>query len=707
MLLALAILPARAQSAGDIAIVGFRSDDPDEFAFVALAPIAGGTEIAFTDNGWQAAGGFRANEGVYRYTVPATGLATGTVVTVTSPTGPLFSSSGDQLLAYVGTDSSPTFLYALNVEGDAVWQDDAQSSNTSALPAGLVNGATAVAVAELDNVAYTGLTSGTRSELLAAISTASNWTGSDTDRPAFPTAFTVTGSGGNLAPAFTAALTSASAYVGLPFTFDYDATDPEGDALTFALVASPTGTTLDAQTGVLRWSPPPSSAGQTVTFTVSVSDGTSMVTTSGTAAVFASVPNQAPAFDAPTYSVLVDGSAAVSIDYDATDTEGDLITYALTTAPSGTTATLDATTGVFSWTAPDAPGIYPFVVTATDASGAASTIDLFVGVRGTLFPDLRLSALRTALRGTYSGRTLGYDRGRDTLYAKVEAYPDGVVSGIYTGFAVTLPPNQDPSTYLANAGINAEHTWPQSMGADSEPQRSDMHMLYPSKSNVNSSRGNSPFGEVPDAQTQTWFRGNQSQTTIPTLEIDEWSERGSTYFEPRERVKGDIARALLYFATMYESAASPSFLTTERPVMLSWNELDPASAGEVLRSGLIKRYQGNVNPFVLDPTLARRAFDETYATADEAHGSESGLLVAVYPNPTAGQTTVSIQLAAPARVSIEAFDILGRQVATSGASLAAGSADLVLDLSSLPTGPYAVRVTTGSETVVHRVTVVR
>ncbi len=55
-------------NAGDIAIVGINTDNPDDFAFVLLTDIESGTVINFTDNGWLAAGGFRTGEGIKAYT---------------------------------------------------------------------------------------------------------------------------------------------------------------------------------------------------------------------------------------------------------------------------------------------------------------------------------------------------------------------------------------------------------------------------------------------------------------------------------------------------------------------------------------------------------------------------------------------------------------------------------------------------------------
>lgn len=696
---------ASAQAAGDVAIVGFRADDPDEFALVALAPVPGGTEIAFTDNGWRSTGEFRATEGTFRYTVPATGLAPGAVVEFSGFSGPAFAAAGDQLLAYVGPDDAPTFLYALNVEGDATWQADATSSNTSALPTGLANGTTAVAVQEADNVAYAGPTSGTRAELLAAIGDPSNWAGDNTGRPAFPAAFTVTGSGGNLPPAFTSALTDRAAVAGDPFTFDYDAVDPDGDALTYALTQGPAGAAIDPVSGELGWTPSAVQAGQAYAVTVTASDGMAEAATTATLTVLAEAPDLPPAFADPTYAIVTDASGPVSVTYAAADPEGTAVTYAL--ASGAASAAVNPSTGAFSWTAPAEPGVYPFVVSATDGAGLAARVDLFVGVRGPLFPGQTGGALRAAVRAAYAGTTLGYTAGRDTLYARVSGYPGGVVEGVYTGFSVQLDPSQDPSAYLDSRGINAEHTWPQSMGAGSEPQRSDMHILYPAKSNVNGSRGNDPYGEVEDAETLTWYRGAEQQATIPPAATrDEWSERGPAFFEPREAVKGDLARAALYFATVYEAAADAGFLAEQVDALVAWDAADPASAAEVLRSGLVARYQGNVNPFVLDPTLAVRAFDPFATGAEEA--APGALSVAVGPNPTRGPLAVRLTLPAASEVRVAVYDALGRRVAEVEAALPSGVASLPLDLSRLRAGVYAVRVQDRrGGVVVERATVVR
>lgn len=185
---------------GDVAIVGFSADTtaatgatPKSLSFVVLTNVEAGTTLSFTDNGWLAAGGFRANEGVTTYTFN-TAVSAGTVITIGGLTGQLNpSSSGDQFLAYQGAAGSPSFVFAIDfADGNTSWAADATSSNTSALPTGLTAGFTALAFGT-DNGAYSGPTSGTVAELKAAISNPANWTLSDASAVAPVSGFTISG----------------------------------------------------------------------------------------------------------------------------------------------------------------------------------------------------------------------------------------------------------------------------------------------------------------------------------------------------------------------------------------------------------------------------------------------------------------------------------------------------------------------------------
>ena len=194
-------------AAGDIAIISMNADTNKTFSFVCLVDIPAGEVIKFTDNGWLSTGSFRTGEGTITWTAPAGGISRGTVITIdttatvstvnfgtVSDSGDVnFSTSGDQILAYQGADASPTFLYAVNNEATG-WQASATNANTSALPPGLTEGTTAIALNEIDNAAYSGSVSGTRAELLALIGSQSNWTLNDTTNQTAPGSFSVGGS---------------------------------------------------------------------------------------------------------------------------------------------------------------------------------------------------------------------------------------------------------------------------------------------------------------------------------------------------------------------------------------------------------------------------------------------------------------------------------------------------------------------------------
>jgi len=234
-----------------------------------------------------------------------------------------------------------------------------------------------------------------------------------------------------------------------------------------------------------------------------------------------------------------------------------------------------------------------------------------------LFPGLEGEELANAIRMEYAPtELLSEGPMRDTLYARVFLVDDSVRC-IYSGLAKHLPAGVDPSQWLYGTGqeinsMNLEHAWPQSKGADKGPGHRNMHHLYPSRSGINSDRGNDPYGEIDDHLTLKWYRGAQTTGTIPTSDIDAFSEYRNGRFEPRENVKGDIARAMFYFWTIYRDdavSADPDFFELQREVLCAWHEHDPVDPSERERNQIISTYQGGLtNPFIDDCSLAFRAY---------------------------------------------------------------------------------------------------
>lgn len=228
-----------------------------------------------------------------------------------------------------------------------------------------------------------------------------------------------------------------------------------------------------------------------------------------------------------------------------------------------------------------------------------------------VFSDLEGESLSNALVENYKTSTvLSYSQARDTFFKKIDAV-DNVLECVYSGYKINLDPNADPTTDAFEKGINTEHTYPRSKGASENTNAySDMHHLFPTREGVNSARGNLPFAEIIDSQTDKWYFEDNVITSIPSQGIDNYSEllTGES-FEPREQHKGDVARAYFYFYTMYKSQAdqeAPNFFGLQQETMCQWHFDDPVDEKEWTRNEKISSYQdGKKNPFILDCKLAR------------------------------------------------------------------------------------------------------
>ncbi|KAF0196257.1 MAG: hypothetical protein FD166_2559 [Bacteroidetes bacterium] len=173
-----------ALAAGDILFIGYGTDDPDKFAFLTNAAIPEGTQITFTDNAYTGSA-LATNEGSTVWTAPAGGIAKGNVVSIqgTTVTGGgsvgantmALSASGDQILAYQGSSSSPSFVAGVSSFG---WiSTGSTTSNTSYLPSPLAVYSTAVSFAtEEDNGFYTGPSTLANGAAASLICNSANWT---------------------------------------------------------------------------------------------------------------------------------------------------------------------------------------------------------------------------------------------------------------------------------------------------------------------------------------------------------------------------------------------------------------------------------------------------------------------------------------------------------------------------------------------------
>src|SRR5262249_60384398 len=125
-----------------------------------------------------------------------------------------------------------------------------------------------------------------------------------------------------------------AALVGQAYNYDADATDPEGDAVTFALTAAPAGITIDPATGVISWTPAAAQVGgQPVTLTATDTAG-NVATQSYTLLVQAA--NRSPVINSAAERSTTAG-LVYRYDVKASDPDGNALTFRLTNAPAGST----------------------------------------------------------------------------------------------------------------------------------------------------------------------------------------------------------------------------------------------------------------------------------------------------------------------------------------------------------------------------------
>ncbi len=326
-----------------------------------------------------------------------------------------------------------------------------------------------------------------------------------------------------------------------------------------------------------------------------------------------------------------------------------------------------------------------------------------------VFPDVTGAELLDSVTAHYRPNVvLDYANARDTLYASILAADDDTLRCTYSGYALYLDPTQDPTQYVylngSSLGINTEHAYPQSKGAGDGNPRSDMHHLFPARIPVNEARADVPFAEIPDAQTQKWFRGTQVLFSIPAQDKDAYSEsRTGISFEPREKVKGDIARAMFYFYTMYRAqadAADPNFFESQRLTLCQWLAQDPADSAELVKTWRIAPYQEDKpNPFILDCTLAHRCWcpevsSNCSVSANEPAGHSLNLRLA--PNPFSGTGKLEMTLPFGGQLEVRLLSMSGQELAVwQLKDVSSGAFSLLLEifpLSSKQPGILEVRL---------------
>ena len=213
--------------------------------------------------------------------------------------------------------------------------------------------------------------------------------------------------------------------------------------------------------------------------------------------------------------------------------------------------------------------------------------------------------LKTALHNIIDGHT-AFEYGTVKQILKISDEdpnnPDNIIL-IYTGWSIpksNFASNLDSLNYW-----NREHVWAKShgdFGTDMGPG-TDAHAIRPVDATVNSARSYLDFDE---GGTEYYDAG------VPT-----GCYKDNNSWEPRNEVKGDIARMIFYMATRYEGTNGELDLEVVDAVntypapehgklstLLQWNLQDPPDEFEKNRNDVVFDWQGNRNPFVDYPEFA-------------------------------------------------------------------------------------------------------
>ncbi len=224
--------------------------------------------------------------------------------------------------------------------------------------------------------------------------------------------------------------------------------------------------------------------------------------------------------------------------------------------------------------------------------------------------------LKEALHHLVSKNTtsLSYDKAFDALNT-IDSYDGGAyVECLYTG---------EKMAPLNHGYWNREHVWAKSHGIKTKDDKSsqrnsaytDLHHLRATENTINSTRNNRYFDVVTHDSKRADLYGNF------------WDDGDA--FEPRNEVKGDIARMLFYMVVRYEGDEASEYLDLELTddltlakksnnyvygtketingylgklsTLIKWSFEDPVDSREISRNNAIEKVQGNRNPFIDHP----------------------------------------------------------------------------------------------------------
>ena len=230
--------------------------------------------------------------------------------------------------------------------------------------------------------------------------------------------------------------------------------------------------------------------------------------------------------------------------------------------------------------------------TSVDLIGQGTYSKVYYSATQNLTEEPLKQAIKTTITSGMS-TNISYNAARDEMFMLIDnektngqAATVNTLECIYTGTKITGYASRS-AAQNGNPQFNTEHTFPQGFFNSNLPMKSDLHHLYPTTNNSNSSRGNNPFGVVTGGTN-----------------VGGGSKSSNSLFEPRDAQKGTTARAMMYFVLRYQDYSN--HFSVQQNILKQWHSTFTPDAVEERRNDDIATFQGNRNPFIDYPQLADR-----------------------------------------------------------------------------------------------------
>ncbi len=244
-----------------------------------------------------------------------------------------------------------------------------------------------------------------------------------------------------------------------------------------------------------------------------------------------------------------------------------------------------------------------------------------------------------------------------------------VLNCFYSGYPYVFTP---PFNHTV---MSREHCYPYSYMTEGNQDSSnymDLHILRTvHQTEVNAVRSNYPLNNVKTVISKFWG-GTYGKDSS-----------GNFCYEPRNEVKGEVARANFYACATYNSDAKPFTIPTSNPainelqdqyVLKRWNTQFPPTNWEIARHEYVAQssVQNNRNPFIDHPDWACYIdfANMTYNNSGSCEPPKTNssnfvskeVLVNVYPNPSTSVFNIDLSRFSGDEVTIYVVDFFERTV---------------------------------------------